>query len=118
MPWSPLLLLIPLRLGLDSLQPQYIPELRRMFKMPYSLGAMGGRPNSAFYFVGVRGHDLIHLDPHTTQGVVDMKGDFPLDTYHCKPRHLRLSQADPSMCLVGLISFPGGRRLGAVGGCR
>ncbi len=99
--WRPLLLLIPLRLGLDELQAEFWPELRRMFAAPQSLGAIGGRPNSAFYFVGTRGtRDLIYLDPHTTQGVVDMRGEFSLDTYSARaPRFLRLSNTDPSLCL-------------------
>ena len=28
------------------------------------MGAMGGRPGQALYFVGLRGDELIFLDPH------------------------------------------------------
>ena len=37
------------------------------FEIEQSVGAVGGRPNSAFYFVGFQNDKLVYLDPHVTQ---------------------------------------------------
>ena len=42
-----------------------LPQL--CFTLPQSVGAVGGRPNSAFYFVGHHDDKLLYLDPHVTQ---------------------------------------------------
>ncbi|KAK3557303.1 hypothetical protein QTP70_026619 [Hemibagrus guttatus] len=50
--WKPLVLLIPLRLGLSDINEAYIETLKQCFMMPQSLGVIGGKPNSAHYFIG------------------------------------------------------------------
>lgn len=70
--WKPLLLFVPMRLGLQSLNPIYHDPLRLAFTHPNVVGMIGGKPNSAFYFVGRQGEDILYLDPHLTQPVVDM----------------------------------------------
>ncbi|CAN0254343.1 unnamed protein product, partial [Laminaria digitata] len=49
---SAVVLLVPLRLGLDELSAGYIPSLLEMLRVPQSLGFLGGRPNHAIYFIG------------------------------------------------------------------
>lgn len=47
------LLLFPMQLGIDkNVNEVHIPSLLRYFELPSSLGAMGGRPRMAHYFVG------------------------------------------------------------------
>ncbi|KAL7990805.1 hypothetical protein Chor_014235 [Crotalus horridus] len=90
--WKPLVLLIPLRLGLTDINEAYIETLKHCFMMPQSLGVIGGKPNSAHYFIGYveftdnikelidndlsidlcLGEELIYLDPHTTQPAVEL----------------------------------------------
>lgn len=53
--WKPVLLIIPLRLGLSDLNPAYIPALKAVFEMPQSLGVIGGRPNHALFIIGYAG---------------------------------------------------------------
>ena len=50
--WAPLLLFIPLRLGLTEINPDYYPSLKAMFTLKQSLGVIGGKPNHAHYFIG------------------------------------------------------------------
>lgn len=72
--WKPLLLLVPLRLGLDAINPRYAETVQDMFKINHFIGAIGGRPNAAFYFVGTHDDDILYLDPHRTQtsvGTID-----------------------------------------------
>ncbi|KOC71204.1 Cysteine protease ATG4B [Habropoda laboriosa] len=104
--WKPLLLLIPLRLGLSEINPVYINVLKTSFKIPQSLGVMGGKPNLALYFIGCVGNEVIYLDPHTTQrsGTVNRKIDeeeIEMDaTYHCKfASRIPITGIDPSVAL-------------------
>uniref|UniRef100_A0A671T1W3 Cysteine protease n=1 Tax=Sinocyclocheilus anshuiensis TaxID=1608454 RepID=A0A671T1W3_9TELE len=99
--WKPLVLLIPLRLGLSDINEAYFEPLKQCFMMPQSLGVIGGKPNSAHYFIGFVGHELIYLDPHTTQPAVDPNEDsqFPDDSYHCQhpPCRMHICELDPSI---------------------
>ncbi|XP_066570983.1 cysteine protease ATG4A isoform X1 [Amia ocellicauda] len=101
--WKPLLLIIPLRMGINHINPVYIKALKECFKMPQSLGVLGGKPNLAYYFIGYIGDELIYLDPHTTQTVVEPEGNGSVDdqSYHCQrtPRRMKVMNLDPSVAL-------------------
>uniref|UniRef100_A0A7I4XXL6 Cysteine protease n=1 Tax=Haemonchus contortus TaxID=6289 RepID=A0A7I4XXL6_HAECO len=62
--WRPLLILVPLRLGLTSINRCYLPAIENYFKLDSCVGIIGGRPNHALYFIGIAGDKLIYLDPH------------------------------------------------------
>ncbi|KAM6963102.1 LOW QUALITY PROTEIN: cysteine protease ATG4B [Aplochiton taeniatus] len=99
--WKPLVLLIPLRLGLSDINEAYIETLKQCFMLPQSLGVIGGKPNSAHYFIGYVGEQLIYLDPHTTQPAVEPYEDahVPDDSYHCQhpPCRMHICELDPSI---------------------
>uniref|UniRef100_A0AAQ5ZZR8 Cysteine protease n=1 Tax=Amphiprion ocellaris TaxID=80972 RepID=A0AAQ5ZZR8_AMPOC len=99
--WKPLVLLIPLRLGLTDINEAYIETLKQCFMLPQSLGVIGGKPNSAHYFIGYVGEELIYLDPHTTQPAVEPceDGQVPDETYHCQhpPCRMHICELDPSI---------------------
>eukprot|EP00064_Thunnus_orientalis_P003573 superscaffoldBa00000296_g3583 len=99
--WKPLVLLIPLRLGLSDINEAYIETLKQCFMLPQSLGVIGGKPNSAHYFIGYVGEELIYLDPHTTQPAVEPceDGQVPDETYHCQhpPCRMHICELDPSI---------------------
>lgn len=101
--WRPLLLIVPLRLGINHINPVYIDAFKECFKMPQSLGALGGKPNNAYYFIGFSGDELIYLDPHTTQTFVDTEdtGTVQDQTYHCQknPNRMKILNLDPSVAL-------------------
>jgi hypothetical protein len=67
-PWlCSIVVLVPVRLGIQSVNPEYIDELKDLLRNKYSIGFIGGRPNHAIYFVGYKGKaTLLGLDPHTT----------------------------------------------------
>lgn len=99
--WRPLVLLIPLRLGLTDINEAYIETLKQCFMLPQSLGVIGGKPNSAHYFIGFVGEELIYLDPHTTQPAVEPGDDSQVadDSYHCQhpPCRMHICELDPSI---------------------
>jgi len=101
--WSPLLLLVPLVLGLDKVNPRYLPSLRATFTFPQSLGIAGGKPGASTYLVGVQDDQAMYLDPHETQQVVPVTPEnLELDTssYHCSAvRRLPLDSIDPSLAI-------------------
>nr|XP_015206981.1 PREDICTED: cysteine protease ATG4A [Lepisosteus oculatus] len=101
--WKPLLLIIPLRMGINHINPVYIQALKECFKMPQSLGVLGGKPNLAYYFIGFIGEELIYLDPHTTQTAVEPEEGGSVDdqSYHSQrtPRRMKVMNLDPSVAL-------------------
>lgn len=66
-----LLLLIPLRLGAESTNILYVQHLKCIFSLKYFVGMIGGKPKRSVYFVGWHDDNLIYLDPHYCQDVVD-----------------------------------------------
>ncbi|VDM82366.1 unnamed protein product [Strongylus vulgaris] len=126
--WRPLLLLVPLRLGLTSINRCYLPAIENFFKLDSCVGIIGGRPNHALYFIGIAGEKLVYLDPHYCRpsiiekygntrcledGFVSLESeDIPpsvpikdegLDdtTFHCKMLlHMDYDQVDPSLALA------------------
>ncbi|KAM5325846.1 LOW QUALITY PROTEIN: cysteine protease ATG4B [Glossophaga mutica] len=102
-PWRPLVLLIPLRLGLTDINEAYVETLKGCFMMPQSLGVIGGKPNSAHYFIGYVGEELIYLDPHTTQPVVEFTDScsIPDESFHCQhpPSRMSIGELDPSIAV-------------------
>ncbi|KAK7295258.1 hypothetical protein RJT34_18164 [Clitoria ternatea] len=102
--WTPLLLLVPLVLGLDKVNPRYVPLLHSTFKFPQSLGILGGRSGSSTYIIGVQSEKAFYLDPHDNQPVVNISRDTqePSSTssYHCNVvRHMPLDAIDPSLAI-------------------
>lgn len=96
-----MIILIPLRLGNEKLNINYVDKLKSLLSNEKCIGIIGGRPKHSLYFVGYQEDKLIHLDPHYCQGMIDVtKEEFPVNSFHCKsPRKLKSSKMDPSCCI-------------------
>ncbi|KAI5341533.1 hypothetical protein L3X38_009408 [Prunus dulcis] len=101
--WTPILLLVPLVLGLEKVNPRYIPSLWATFTFPQSLGIMGGKPGASTYIIGVQDEKALYLDPHEVQPAINIRrDDLEADTlsYHCNViRHIPLDSIDPSLAI-------------------
>lgn len=73
--WRPLLIIVPLRLGLTTMNRCYLPAIQEYFKLPQCTGIIGGRPNHAVYFYGIASDKLLYLDPHVCQEAVNIDSD-------------------------------------------
>ncbi|KAL5107821.1 Cysteine protease ATG4B [Taenia crassiceps] len=109
--WHPLLLILPLRLGLHEFNMRYAPALQGLFKLRQCVGVIGGRPNHALWLIGSVGDDeVLCLDPHTTQVAAILGEPTPgrskeaasLDgSFHCStPLRLPLRRLDPSLAVA------------------
>uniref|UniRef100_A0A5K3FVR2 Cysteine protease n=2 Tax=Mesocestoides corti TaxID=53468 RepID=A0A5K3FVR2_MESCO len=104
--WRPLLLIVPLRLGLHEFNMCYAAALKGLFKLPQCVGIMGGRPNHALWLIGSVGDHVLCLDPHTTQPSVGGGGEdvASLDASFHSSTAVRLpfARLDPSLA-VGFV---------------
>lgn len=107
--WKPLLLIIPLRLGLHEVNPIYIPGLKKCFEIDGSVGMIGGKPSQGYFFIGYVGEEALFLDPHTAQrsGSVGTKvtpDEIEMDeTFHQKfVNRIDFKHIDPSLAICFL----------------
>lgn len=106
--FKPTLILLGLRLGIDSVNKVYWESLKNFLSCPQAVGIAGGRPSSSHYFFGYQGDYLFYLDPHNPRPTIAATSpkDLSLEdvnSFHTRRiRRLHLSQVDPSM-LVGIL---------------
>lgn len=100
--WRSVVLIVPVRLGSDTLNPIYTSCIKALFRHKACIGIIGGRPKHSLYFVGYQDDKLIYLDPHNDQEAINAEQtDFPLDSYHCDfPRKISISRMDPSCAIA------------------
>jgi len=93
--------MIPLRLGLNSLNDVYIPTLQALFKFPQNVGIVGGKPRAAMYFVACQDSFFFYLDPHVVQPSINMTEDnFQSESFHCRtPQKMPINSVDPSLAI-------------------
>ncbi|KAK6462420.1 putative cysteine protease ATG4 [Scheffersomyces coipomensis] len=97
---SALLILLPVRLGIDKVNSYYHSSLMHLLSLPQSVGIAGGKPSSSFYFLGYQDNDLIYMDPHRPQ-LFDESTDY--ETYHTlNYNKLDINKLDPSM-MIGIL---------------
>lgn len=127
--FTPTLILVGIRLGIDRVTPSYWSSLQASLQLPQSIGIAGsvdssskrlggqtltysflsGRPSSSHYFVAVQGDMFFYLDPHQTRAALPWHEDgaefTPSEVDSCHTRRLRslhIEEMDPSM-LIGFL---------------
>lgn len=99
-PKCSVLVLLPLRLGLSTINSYYHSSILQLIQVKCSVGIAGGKPSSSYYFVGYQGNTLLYLDPHNPQLT---QADSAYQSYHTTSfQKLSIMDMDPSM-LIGLL---------------
>jgi hypothetical protein len=107
--FQPTLILLGLRLGIDSVNEIYWDSLKQFLACPQAIGIAGGRPSSSHYFYGYQGDYLFYLDPHfprpcfSADSVENISPEAYRSVHTDRIRRLHLKEMDPSMLLGILI---------------
>eukprot|EP00040_Diaphanoeca_grandis_P005624 m.33750 g.33750 ORF g.33750 m.33750 type:complete len:425 (-) comp16866_c1_seq2:591-1865(-) len=101
--FRPVLILVPLRLGVEKLNTLYITALQTVFSYKECVGMMGGKPGHSLYFIGFQDGEMIGLDPHKCQQCfdIDETADSTINqSFHSTtPRKVKFVAVDPSMAI-------------------
>lgn len=103
----PCIVLVPARLGGNSINDIYIDTLKMHLKMKNCLGIIGGKPKHSLYFFGYQADKVLFLDPHFCQPTVniyssedDNKNNFDTKSFHCSNAgYISFSKLDPSIAI-------------------
>ena len=101
-----LLLFIPLRLGMNSVDPAYHKQIQKALRHPNCAGMLGGKVNHAMYFIGSNSNrQYLGLDPHVVYSTAIIDENFPspellaqVHVYECEL--LDEDLLDPSISLA------------------
>lgn len=77
------LIFVSVRLGIQKVAEEYYNSIKETFNCRECLGFIGGKENSAFYFIGYDNDNIFYLDPHFSQETVHDVNDTQsiVDTY-------------------------------------
>ncbi|EPY43837.1 hypothetical protein AGDE_00084 [Angomonas deanei] len=85
---NPIIILIPLMLGLDTVSGEYQKWLLRYFTFQSACGVAGGRGSASLFFFGCQGSDVLYFDPHYVQKAFTKEGNGGSFEGRCGSMHV------------------------------
>jgi cysteine protease ATG4 len=96
--FRPLLLFVPMRLGVDELNQEYARQLVALLRMEQTIGIVAGEPSRAYFVVASQADAVFVLDPHVVQPYEPLTESASLDRFHCRlPRTVAIDALAPTM---------------------
>jgi cysteine protease ATG4 len=96
---APLLLLVPVMLGVRKLDRTYDNFVKASLNRPQSIGIVGGTRKKSFLFVGYTGGELLYFDPHCVMNAVQSENEHRR-LYRPKLKSIALSKVESSMLVA------------------
>jgi len=100
---SGFVVMIPIRLGINSIDQSYFPKIAALFHEPQFIGIVGGRPHSSLFFFASQGRHLYYLNPHYVQSTLPHPAStdsISIASYvPSRVKKVPVSELDPSMSL-------------------
>lgn len=100
------IIFVSVRIGLQNIDKEYLnaSSIEKIFNIKNNLGIIGGKPNKAFYFIGLCDEGLMYLDPHINQEAIKDKNNLRIDTnfFTYKVRNIysiKINQLSPCFTL-------------------
>jgi cysteine protease ATG4 len=96
--FRPLLLFVPMRLGVEELNQEYVKQLVTLLRMEQTIGIVAGEPALAYFVVASQADAVFVLDPHVVQQYEPLAENSSLDRFHSRlPRTVAISALAPTM---------------------
>jgi len=91
---KPALVVLPVKLGIDVMEKYYADLVLNLLEYDLSVGIVGGKGNSSFYFIGTDDGKVLYLDPHVLRDHGNK--DFSVPKIH----KTNVDDLNPSMALA------------------
>ena len=96
---NPILFLVPLMLGLETIDEKFYPFIIDVFHRKEFIGIVSGDSAYSYYFVGITDdNNLIYFDPHVSKAAVLSSHDHP-DFFSQPPKVMQLQSLNPSIMI-------------------
>jgi cysteine protease ATG4 len=96
------LILIPIMLGIDKINDNYVETLLNCFELKQNAGIVGGKPRQSFYFIGKQKENIFFLDPHIVKNAL-LYNNNKNSQENDMIKYIDVFDIDPCMLLCFLV---------------
>lgn len=99
------LILIPIMLGIEKINDNYVEILLNCFELKQNVGIVGGKPRQSFYFIGKQKENIFFLDPHIVKNafLYDVSDNNNFSQENDMIKYIDVYDIDPCMLLCFVV---------------